>query len=371
MSELITNAAVLREAKKPLSFEELTIDTPQAGEVRIKLRSCGVCHTDYSLAKGILDHQPIPSVLGHEGSGVIIDVGPGVTNVKVGDHVVMAPIAPCGQCSRCLNLEGAYCEREEVRGWGILPDGRTPLKDKEGKGVAIGFNTGFYSDYAVVPSTAVAKIPNDVPFEIASLLGCAVVSGYGAVVNTAKVDVGSSILVVGLGGVGLSAVMGAKIRGAYPIIGVDTNSERRDLGKEIGCDEVISAEEFNNININDFNGGFDTIIEASGAVPAIEKCMSYLRRHGICVYVGAAESTYELKIPHLELVATGKRLSGCLTGEVRPAVDLANLAKLYSAGRLPLDIFISNRRPLDELELAFDDLEKGIGLRTLIVWPNQ
>ena len=371
MSELLTNAAVLREAKKPLSFEELTIDAPQAGEVRIKLRSCGVCHTDYSLAKGILDHQPIPSVLGHEGSGVIIDVGPGVTNVKVGDHVVMAPIAPCGQCSRCLNLEGAYCEREEVRGWGILPDGRTPLKDKEGKGVAIGFNTGFYSDYAVVPSTAVAKIPNDVPFEIASLLGCAVVSGYGAVVNTAKVDVGSSILVVGLGGVGLSAVMGAKIRGAYPIIGVDTNSERRDLGKEIGCDEVISAEEFNNINLNDFNGGFDTIIEASGAVPAIEKCMSYLRRHGICVYVGAAESTYELKIPHLELVATGKRLSGCLTGEVRPAVDLANLAKLYSAGRLPLDIFISNRRPLDELELAFDDLEKGIGLRTLIVWPNQ
>ena len=115
MSELITNAAVLREAKKPLSFEELTIDTPQAGEVRIKLRSCGVCHTDYSLAKGILDHQPIPSVLGHEGSGVIIDVGPGVSNVKKGDHVVMAPIAPCGQCSRCLNQEGAYCEREEKR----------------------------------------------------------------------------------------------------------------------------------------------------------------------------------------------------------------------------------------------------------------
>ena len=371
MNELITNAAVLREAKKPLSFEELIIDPPRAGEVRIELKSCGVCHTDYSLAKGILDHQPIPSVLGHEGAGIIIDVGAGVSNVKKGDHVVMAPIAPCGQCSRCLNLEGAYCEREEVRGWGILPDGRTPLKDKEGKGVAIGFNTGFYSDYAVVPSTAVAKIPNDVPFEIASLLGCAVVSGYGAVVNTAKVDVGSSILVVGLGGVGLSAVMGAKIRGAYPIIGVDTNSERRDLGKEIGCDEVISAEEFNNINLNDFNGGFDTVIEASGAVPAIEKCMSLLRRHGICVYVGAAESTYELKIPHLELVATGKRLSGCLTGEVRPAVDLANLAKLYSAGRLPLDIFISNRRPLDELELAFDDLEKGIGLRTLIVWPNQ
>ena len=196
MSEMITNAAVLREAKKPLSFEELTIDAPQAGEVRIELKSCGVCHTDYSLAKGILDHQPIPSVLGHEGSGIIIDVGPGVSNVKKGDHVVMAPIAPCGQCSRCLNQEGAYCEREEVRGWGILPDGRTPLKDKNGEGVAIGFNTGFYSDYAVVPSTAVAKIPTDVPFEIASLLGCAVVSGYGAVVNTAKVDVGSSILVV-------------------------------------------------------------------------------------------------------------------------------------------------------------------------------
>ena len=144
-----------------------------------------------------------------------------------------------------------------------------------------------------------------------------------------------------------------------------------ELGMEIGCDQVMSAEDFNNINLSDFNGGFDSIIEASGAVPAIEKCMSLLRRHGICVYVGAAESTYELKIPHLELVATGKRLSGCLTGEVRPAVDLANLAKLYSAGRLPLDIFISNRRPLDELELAFDDLEKGIGLRTLIVWPEK
>jgi|TARA_B110000196_G_C21128988_1_gene657451 Zn-dependent alcohol dehydrogenase len=371
MSKLITNAAVLREAKKPLSFEELTIDSPNAGEVRIELRSCGVCHTDYSLAKGILDHQPIPSVLGHEGAGIIIDVGAGVSNVKKGDHVVMAPIAPCGQCSRCLNSEGAYCKREEERGWGILPDGRTPLKDKNGEGVAIGFNTGFYSDYAVVPCTAVAKISTNVSFEIASLLGCAVVSGYGAVVNTAKIEVGSSILVVGLGGVGLSAIMAAKLRGAYPIIGVDTNKERRSLAKEIGCDEVMSADEFNNIDINNFNGGFDTVIEASGAIPAIEKCMSLLRRHGICVYVGAAESTYELKIPHLELVATGKRLSGCLTGEVRPAVDLANLAKLYSAGRLPLDIFISNRRPLDELELAFNDLENGVGLRTLIVWPNK
>ena len=282
----------------------------------------------------------------------------------------MAPIAPCGQCSRCLNLEGAYCEREEIRGWGILPDGRTPLTDKDGNGVAIGFNTGFYSDYAVVPSTAVAKIPKDVPFEIASLLGCAVVSGYGAIVNTAQVQVSQSTLIVGLGGVGLSAVMAAKLRGAYPIIGVDTNKERLELGKEIGCDQVMTAEEFNNIKITDFNGGFDVIIEASGAIPAIEKCMSLLRRHGICVYVGAAESTYELKVPHLELVATGKRLCGCLTGEVRPALDLSNLAKLYSAGRLPLDIFISKKRPLDELELAFDDLEKGIGLRTLITWPK-
>ena len=249
MNEMITNAAVLREAKKPLSFEALKIDAPRAGEVRIQLKSCGVCHTDYSLAKGILDHQPIPSVLGHEGSGIIIDVGPGVSNVKQGDHVVMAPIAPCGQCGRCMNQEGAYCEREEIRGWGILPDGRTPLTDKDGNGVAIGFNSGFYSDYAVVPSTAVAKIPNDVPFEIASLLGCAVVSGYGAVVNTAQVQVSQSTLIVGLGGVGLSAVMAAKLRGAYPIIGVDTNSDRRDLGKEVGCDAVMTAEDFNNIDI--------------------------------------------------------------------------------------------------------------------------
>jgi len=370
MNELTTNAAVLREAKKPLSFEELTIDAPKGGEVRIKLRSCGVCHTDYSLAKGILDHQPVPSVLGHEGSGVIVDVGSGVSNVKLGDRVVMAPIAPCGQCSRCLNLEGAYCEREEIRGMGVLPDGRTPLKDKNGEGVAIAFNTGFYSEYAVVPCTAVAKIPNDVPFEIASLLGCAVVSGYGAVVNTAKVEVASSTLVIGLGGVGLSAVMAAKLKGAYPVIGVDTNKDRRELAKEIGCDDVMTAEDFNNIDVKNFNGGFDSIIEASGAVPAIEKCMSLLRRHGICVYIGVAESSYELKVHHLDLVAAGKRLSGCLTGEVRPVVDLVNLAKLYSAGRLPLDIFISKKRSLDELELAFDDLEKGIGLRTLIVWPK-
>ena len=131
-----------------------------------------------------------------------------------------------------------------------------------------------------------------------------------------------------------------------------------------------SDSHFQTFRGNITNGGFDVIIEASGAVPVIEKCMSLLRRHGICVYVGAAESTYELKVPHLELVATGKRLCGCLTGEVRPALDLSNLAKLYSAGRLPLDIFISKRRPLDELELAFDDLEKGIGLRTLITWPK-
>ena len=161
---------------------------------------------EYTFASAI---SPLAFISKYSKVGVGCILNPHVVvmpNAKVGDHVVMAPIAPCGQCSRCLNLEGAYCEREEVRGWGILPDGRTPLKDKEGKGVAIGFNTGFYSDYAVVPSTAVAKIPNDVPFEIASLLGCAVVSGYGAVVNTAKVDVGSSILVVGLGGVATDAL---------------------------------------------------------------------------------------------------------------------------------------------------------------------
>ena len=179
--------------------------------------------------------------------GIIIDIGAGVSNVVVGDHVVMAPIAPCGQCNRCLNNEGAYCKREEERGWGVLPDGRTPLKDKQGEKIAVALNSAFFSDYAVVPSTAVAKIPKDVSFEIASLLGCAVVSGYGAVVNTAEVQVGSSILVVGLGGVGLSSVMAAKIRGAYPIIGVDPSNERRDLGKQIGCDEVLTVDEFNSI----------------------------------------------------------------------------------------------------------------------------
>jgi S-(hydroxymethyl)glutathione dehydrogenase / alcohol dehydrogenase len=359
-------AMVVRDPAAPTTFETVTVAGPAFGEVRVELRAVGVCHTDYSVAKGLLPIMRLPGIPGHEGAGIVDAVGPGVTHLDVGDRVMLSSIAPCGACRRCQRGEGAYCEREETRR-GVMPDGTTRVIDEQGEPVYLGFNSGLFADVAVVDAAAVVPVPDALSLDAASLLGCAVVSGWGAVVNTARVRPASSVLVFGCGGVGLSAVMTAALVGARPIVAVDPSEERRQSALDVGATHAIAPEE-----IDDVRGlarfGYETVIEASGAPAAVDLVFGLLQRGGTGVYVGAPPPREELSVSVLALAASGKRLVGCLTGEVRPAVDLPALAALAADGRLPIDRLVSAHRPLERVDDAFALLERGEGVRTILTF---
>lgn len=365
-------AVVVRKTSGPVALELLSVDPPGPGEARVRLRAAGVCHTDYSVARGLLPIMRLPGVPGHEGAGVVESIGSGVRNVEVGDVVMLSSIAPCGACARCQQGEGAYCSREEARR-GVMTDGTTRLHDRDGAPIFIGFNSGLFADLAVVDAAAAVRVPPGVSLDVAALMGCAVVSGYGAVVNTARVRPATSILVFGCGGVGLSAVMAASLVGAAPIVAADPSVSRRALALEVGATHAIdpsSPGATEELLALAGGGGYATIIEASGAPAAIDQVFGLLQRGGTGIYIGAPAPEIELHVSVLALAGSGKRILGCLTGEVRPAVDLPALARLYLAGRLPIDRLVTGHLPLERTEDAFLKLERGESLRTILTFDE-
>jgi S-(hydroxymethyl)glutathione dehydrogenase/alcohol dehydrogenase len=364
-----TRAVVIRDTAAPASLELLSIAPPGLGEVRVALEAVGVCHTDYSVARGVLPIMRLPGVPGHEGAGLIESVGPGVTGFSPGDAVMVSSIAPCGVCARCQRGEGAYCTRERNR-HGVMADGTTRLSDARGEPVYLGFNTGLFADLAVVDAAACVPVPPGLPLDVAALLGCAVVSGYGAVVNTAQPEPATSLLVFGCGGVGLSAVMAAALVGASPIVAVDPSAGRREVAKTVGATHTLDpgSSGFTDEAVALAAGGYRTVIEASGAPQAIDAVFELLEPGGTGVFVGAPAPEVEVAVSVLALAASGKRLVGCLTGEVRPAVDLPALARLYLDGRLPLDALVTSHVPLEDVESAFATVERADGLRTILTF---
>jgi len=364
-----TRAVVVRDTSAPATIELLSIDAPGPGEVRVALKAAGVCHTDYSVARGLLPIMRLPGVPGHEGAGVVDAVGAGVTTLAVGDAVMVSSIAPCGACVRCQRGEGAYCSREADR-HGVMSDGTTRLHDSDGAPVFIGFNSGLFADFAVAEASAVIPVPNGLSLDVAALLGCAVVSGYGAIVNTARVRPSTSVLIFGCGGVGLSAVMAAALVGATPVVAADPSAARRALALEVGATHTLdptAAGATGELEVI-APGGYQTIVEASGAIAAIDLVFGLLQRGGTGVYIGAPPPEIELRVSVLALAASGKRLVGCLTGEVRPQVDLPALARLHLEGRLPVDRLVTDHLPLERTEDAFSKLERGESLRTILTF---
>ena len=367
-----SRAVVVRTPDEPTSVEQVLVEGPGAGEIRVELESVGVCHTDYSVARGLLPIMDYPGIPGHEGAGVVESVGPGVVGLAVGDRVMLSSIAPCGLCATCQRGDGAYCEREGARR-GVMPDGTRRVRDASGAPLAIGFNSGLFADLAVVPASAAVAVPEGVPSDVAALLGCAVVSGYGAVVNAATVRPATSVLVTGCGGVGLSAVMAARLLGASPIVASDPNAERRALALDVGAMHALDPTEPGAADeLRRLAGplGYETIVEASGASSAIDAAFALLRRGGTCVYVGAPPPEEMLSVSVLALAASGKRLVGCLTGAVRPAVELLDLAHLYRDGRLPLDRLVSGHLPVERVEEALDQFDRAEGLRTILTFDR-
>lgn len=361
-------AAILYELGKPIRVEEVTLDEPEANEVLVKVAATGVCHTDLHFIKGEMP-QPMPVVLGHEGAGVVEKVGPGVTTLKPGDHVVMMVAYSCGKCRYCVSGQSAMCA--EWLGYhmmGTLPSMTKRLK-KDGQELNHFFSQSSFAEYAVVHERTAIKIREDAPLDTVCLLGCGTSTGVGAVINTAGMKAGETMAVFGCGGVGLSSVMAAKLAGASKLIAVDTVDLKLEKAKELGADYVINASKENPQQriVEITGGGADYAIEAIGNVNVMAQAFSSIHNGGICVVAGMAPLGAMLSIAPYELLL-GKTIRGCVQGHIVAPIDIPRYVDLFMAGKLPVDKLISKKfKGLDHINEALDDLEHGRVARSVIV----
>ncbi len=362
-----TRAAVLRGIGDPLVLEEITLAPLAPDQVRVRIAASGVCHSDLSQATGVLP-AGTPCVLGHEGAGVVEEVGAQIQHVAPGDHVVMAWVAACGRCWYCQRGEVHLC-RNAIRDVYSMPYA------SDGAGTAL-FTSMGVSSFATATNClgrAVVKIDDDIPLEIAALVGCGVATGSGAALNTVPVPHGSAVAVLGLGGVGLAVLMGARVRGAAQIIAVDPVASRRDLALELGATHVIDPGAEDTVKaIKALTGrrGADIAFEVVGRAATIETAFAATRPGGTTCVVGAPPPSEIISLPANDLYMQGKTVVGCQYGSVVPARDFPMLLDLWRAGRLPLDRLITRRIDLADVNDAFADLEQGNGIRSVIVNPS-
>jgi S-(hydroxymethyl)glutathione dehydrogenase/alcohol dehydrogenase len=360
-------AAVFYGVGEPLRIEDLEIPKPQQGEVLVKVAATGMCSTDAAVLSGAMPVPP-PIVLGHESAGIVEEIGPGVTTVKPGDHVVMFVMPSCGKCSCCISGQPYLCKpASEVIMAGTMMDGTTRLSKPEGEVVHSYFSQGSFAEYAVVHELAAVKIPDDVPLEKACILGCGTSTGLGAVLNKAVVGVGSTVAVLGCGGVGQSVVIGAKLAGSSRIFAVDVLDSKLEMARELGATDVINASRENVLDrIQDgTNGGVDYAFECIGNPATITLSLDCIRPGGKAIVLGMAPYGTMAEIDAAFLLFD-KTLTGCVGGSLRPGVDIPRYAELYREGRLPLDKLVSKTYKLDEINEAFSAMKKGEVIRGVI-----
>ena len=360
-------AAVLYEPHQLVKVEELDLDEPKGGEVRVKLVGGGVCHSDYHRIDGHTAMSALPWVLGHEGAGVVQQVGPGVTSVAPGDHVIFSLTPQCGRCRNCAAGRPNLCEGYQTN-TGSMPDGTTRF-NKDGVPYYHGLAT--FAEETVVLEEAVVSIRKDVPLEKVCLIGCAVLTGVGAVVNRAKVETGSTVAIYGCGGVGLNAVQGAVLASASKIIAVDKVDFKLQKAEEFGATHLVNAEKEDPVKrvLEITNGGADYAFEVIGFPQIVRQAFESIRPGGTAVMVGVPPVGADISIPGRPLFLD-RTLMGTFYGAGRPRVDFPWLLDLYLAGRLKLDELITKYRPLDEINEAFDDMNKGVTARTILTFEN-
>ena len=345
--------------------EPVVVAAPGPGQIRVSIRATGVCHSDLHIVNGDWPSEQ-PLVLGHEAAGVVDETGPGVTTIRSGDHVVLSWFAPCMRCSNCAAGRGWLCTGTTALA-NTLPDGSTPFKDSEGQELWPYLGLGTFAPHVVVPETAAVKVDDDLPFTVGALLGCSVTTGVGAVLNTARVPTGASAVVIGCGGVGLSAVMGLKLAGAHPIIAADLSPEKRAKAQELGATITVDPRETDLTEyVHDLLGGVDFAFEAIGNEKVIETLPGLLAPGGAAVLVGMTRFGARSSIDPYDLADQGKSILGCNYGSSVARVDIPRLAKLHLAGHLPLEQLIDNVRPLSEACLALEELAAGTGLRSVL-----
>jgi S-(hydroxymethyl)glutathione dehydrogenase/alcohol dehydrogenase len=347
-----------------LSVEELELEAPRAREVLVRLGASGVCHSDLHVVDGEWP-RPTPVVMGHEGAGVVEAVGEDVRSVSVGDHVVLSWFNACGRCRHCVAGRAWACSGTRA-GQCVLDDGTTRFRRPgTGEDVYTYLAVGSMAERSVVPEAAAIPVPPEVPFDVAALIGCAVTTGVGAVRNTARVEPGASVVVVGCGGVGLSVVMGAALAGAHPIVAVDVAAEKLALAADVGASHAVGS-------IDDARalvpGGADYAFEAIGLVETVEAVPSLLRSGGVGVLVGLTAAGVRASFDVYSFVDTGKTLVGSIYGGAVPALDFPLIAGLYLAGKLPLDRLVSHRIGLDDVGEAFEAMRRRERARSVVVY---
>ncbi|HSV77970.1 MAG TPA: alcohol dehydrogenase catalytic domain-containing protein [Ramlibacter sp.] len=354
---------------QPFRIEEVELEGPGEGEVLVEIRAAGLCHSDLSVVEG-LRKRPLPIVGGHEGAGIVREVGRGVQGLAPGDHVAMAAVAGCGKCRTCLQGRPGLCTAVTgARNEGMLATGARRLRLSDGGRLNHYSGISVYAQYAVVAPQSLVKISKDVPFDVAALFGCAVVTGAGAVFNSAKVPKGASVAVIGLGGVGLTAVMAAREAGASKIVGIDVLPAKFDLARAVGATECVDARDPQAAQqvLDLTDGGVDFAFEISGNLAALEMAQKITVRGGEVIGVGVGKATATFTVAHLPWVCEEKVLRGSLMGGGVPQHDIPRYADLYLRGRLPVDKLRSDHIGFERLNEGFDLLHGGGVVRQILL----
>jgi alcohol dehydrogenase len=366
-----TAASMPYADSRPLRVERLTLSPPGPGEVLVKVASAGLCHSDLSVVDGVRP-RPVPMVLGHEAAGVVVEVGAGVTDVAVDDHVVFSFVPVCGACVPCQSGRPALCERGAAANTaGTLLSGRRVFARPDGEPVHQHLGVSGFAEYTVCAQESLVRIPAQLPLSRACLFGCALLTGVGAVLNTACARAGSSALVVGLGGVGLAAVMGARVAGCHPIIAVDLDAAKLDLARSLGATHAFAAADDVVTAVRDLTGGgADYSFEAAGHPDALATAYAATRRGGTTVGIGLPRADARVSFPALSLVAEERRLLGSYMGSSVPRRDVPRYIELYQAGALPVDALAGSLFALGDVNAALDRLAGGAVARQVLLPPG-
>lgn len=365
-------AAVAYEAGKPLSIETVQLEGPSAGEVLIEIKASGICHTDAYTLSGKDPEGLFPAILGHEGAGIVVDVGKGVTSVKKGDHVIPLYTPECRQCEYCLSQKTNLCQAiRSTQGKGLMPDG-TSRFSIGGEKLYHYMGTSTFANYTVLPEIAIAKIRQDAPFEKVCYIGCGVTTGIGAVIFTAKVEPGSKVIVFGLGGIGLNVIQGAKMVGADMIIGVDINPKKRDLAEKFGMTHFVNPKEVEGdlvaYLVDLTKGGADYTFECIGNVKVMRQALECCHKGwGQSIIIGVAGAGEEISTRPFQLV-TGRVWKGSAFGGARGRTDVPKIVDWYMQGKINIDDLITHVMPIEKINEGFELMHKGESIRSVVTF---
>ncbi|MBD2018494.1 S-(hydroxymethyl)glutathione dehydrogenase/class III alcohol dehydrogenase [Microcoleus sp. FACHB-53] len=365
-------AAVAYEAGKPLTIETVQLDGPRAGEVLVEIKASGVCHTDAYTLSGKDSEGLFPAILGHEGAGVVVEVGQGVTSVKPGDHVIPLYTPECRQCEYCLSRKTNLCQAiRGTQGRGVMPDG-TSRFSMNGTPLYHYMGTSTFANYTVLPEIAVAKIREDAPFDKVCYIGCGVTTGIGAVIYTAKVEPGARVVVFGLGGIGLNVIQGARMVGASQIVGVDINPDKRAMAEKFGMTDFVNPQEVEGdlvpYLVDLTKGGADYSFECIGNVNVMRQALECCHKGwGMSVIIGVAGAGEEIRTRPFQLV-TGRVWKGSAFGGARGRTDVPTLVDWYMEGKINIDDLITHVMPLENINRAFDLMHQGESIRSVVTF---